>query len=137
MPVSRTMLAARTPRPTRGSGWLPAAAPAGGHPLLDALMVHAAAWGEAIFIGVIVGWFLASWRRGRVTDRQGAVTAAVGAGVALLVNVAISHVWTRPRPFVTHPLVHMLLRHGADASFPSDHSFAAFAIAGGRVEPRP
>ncbi len=35
-----------------------------------------------------------------------------------------------PRPFVAHPdLVHLFAPHAADASFPSDHATAAFAIA--------
>ena len=104
-------------------------APAGSHPLLDTVMVHAAAWGEAIFIGLIIVWFLVGWLRHRAADRQGAIAAAAGAGMALLVNVLISHLWTRPRPFVTHPAVHVLLRHSTDASFPSDHASPAFAIA--------
>ncbi|MBV9121085.1 MAG: phosphatase PAP2 family protein [Chloroflexi bacterium] len=41
-----------------------------------------------------------------------------------------SHLWYRPRPFVAHAnVVHLLLAHSPDASFPSDHAAAGFAIA--------
>jgi len=103
--------------------------PAGHHPALDSLMVHAASWGEAIFIALVVGWFLIGWVRGFPDDRRGAITALIGAGVGLLINQVIGHAWARPRPFVTHPgQVHVLLGHSVDASFPSDHAVAAFAI---------
>lgn len=105
--------------------------PAGSHSLLDAMMIHAASWGEAIFIALIAVWFLVGWIRGLPRDRQGALTALIGAGMALLVNQIILHLWARPRPFVAHPeTVHLLLRHATDPSFPSDHASPAFAIAG-------
>ncbi len=104
-------------------------APAGNHPFLDSAMVHLADWAEVVFIGIIVIWFLVGWARGSSREREGAITALVGAGVALLVNQIISHIWYRPRPFVSHPkAVHLLVSHPADASFPSDHASAAFAI---------
>lgn len=94
-------------------------------------MVHLAGWGEAIFIGVVALWFMLGWLRGYPSDRQGAITALLGAIVALLVNQIISHLWMRPRPFVAHPdTVQLLLRHSTDPSFPSDHASPAFAIAG-------
>jgi len=92
-------------------------------------MVHSASWGEAIFIALVVGWFLIGWFRGLPDDRRGAITALVGAGLALLINKAIGLLWARPRPFVAHPAnVHVLLGHSVDASFPSDHAVAGFAI---------
>jgi undecaprenyl-diphosphatase len=58
------------------------------------------------------------------------VSALAAAGVALVANQAISHLWERPRPFVAHPaLTHLLTTRMADPSFPSDHAAAAFAIA--------
>jgi len=73
-------------------------------------------------------WF---WPGGRAERdrRQWGVIVAVAAGVvALGVNQVISHLWDRPRPFVAHHVT-MLLPHAADASFPSDHTAFAFAIA--------
>ena len=103
---------------------------AGSHPALDAAMVAAARWGEALFIGVVVLWFLAGWLAGHARDRQGAITALSAAALALLANQVIIHLWARPRPFVAHPgTVHVLLAHASDPSFPSDHASPAFAIA--------
>jgi undecaprenyl-diphosphatase len=103
--------------------------PAGTHPAWDTLMRGTAAAGEAIFIAVVILWFLVGWLYSGAMDRQSAITALLGAGVALLVNVLISHVWLRTRPFMAHSgTVHVLLTHSKDASFPSDHASAAFAI---------
>lgn len=42
----------------------------------------------------------------------------------------ISHIWVRERPFEAHPLQTILLAPPShEASFPSDHAVAAFAIA--------
>lgn len=104
---------------------------AAGHcPVLDRVMIYVASWGEGIFISVIALWFLIGWWRGLSMDREGAITALVGTALALLTNQVISHIWTRSRPFVAHPhSVHLLLAHSTDASFPSDHASAGFAIA--------
>ena len=48
----------------------------------------------------------------------------------MLGNAALSHLWFHDRPFVDHPKQTVLLvHHGADNSFPSDHSAFAFAVA--------
>jgi undecaprenyl-diphosphatase len=52
----------------------------------------------------------------------------VSAGVALAVNKVISSIWFRRRPFVAHHIAHPWI-NSTDASFPSDHSSASFAIA--------
>jgi undecaprenyl-diphosphatase len=58
------------------------------------------------------------------------VSALASAGIALLANQAIGHLWDRARPFAAHPgAVHLLAARSADPSFPSDHAAAAFAIA--------
>ncbi len=104
--------------------------PAGSHPVLDASMKAVATWGEAAFIGIVIVWFLFGWLTRRTADRRGAITAVSAAGLALLANQVIIHLWERPRPFVAHPdTVHVLLAHASDPSFPSDHASPAFAIA--------
>jgi undecaprenyl-diphosphatase len=104
--------------------------PAGHHAALDGLMRHAATWGQWLFIALLAGWFILGWARGRARDRQGALTALIAGGGALLVNQGLSHLWGRDRPFADHPrAVHLLIGHGADGSFPSDHAAGAFAIA--------
>jgi len=104
--------------------------PAGHHDILDAVMRRAATWPEQAFILLIVVWFLVGWVCGLPRDRQGALTAGIAAGLALLVNQVITRLWQRDRPFVAHPAsVHTLLSHSPDPSFPSDHASPAFAIA--------
>jgi undecaprenyl-diphosphatase len=54
----------------------------------------------------------------------------MSAGLALLANQIVGHLWDRARPFAAHPgAVHLLAARSADPSFPSDHAAAAFAIA--------
>lgn len=104
--------------------------PAGHHALLDTFMRDAANWAEWLFVAVVIVWMLYAWLSGGAADRRGALAALAAAGIALLVNQVISHIWARPRPFVAHPgTVHVLLAYSRDASFPSDHAAAGFAIA--------
>jgi len=104
--------------------------PAGEHPALDTVMRDAASWGEWVFGGIVIAWLLYAWLRGTRVDRRGALAALFGAVIALGVNQVMSHIWNRPRPFVDHAhAVHVLLAYSRDASFPSDHAAAGFAIA--------
>ena len=56
-------------------------------------------------------------------------SALGAAALALLTNRVISSAWHRDRPFQTHHVDHVWGPRKTDASFPSDHSSAAFAIA--------
>lgn len=104
--------------------------PAGHTPWLDTLSKTLAGGSEPFFIALVVGWFLIGWWRGLPRERQGAITALLAAGIGLGINQVLSRLWNRPRPFVSHPMsVHLLLAHGRDGSFPSDHAVSAFAIA--------
>lgn len=81
---------------------------------------------EALFAAIVVAALVLGGRRGA----RAAVAALASAAVALAVGQLVSHLWAEPRPFVAHPrLVDVLVPHGSDASFPSDHATAAFAIA--------
>ena len=58
------------------------------------------------------------------------LSGLASAGLGLLIAQAISHVWVRERPFVTHPSETLhLTAPSHEPSFPSDHAVAAFAIA--------
>ncbi len=58
------------------------------------------------------------------------MSAAAAAALALLANAVLGQLWYHPRPFVDHPKQTLLLvHHGADNSFPSDHTAVAFAVA--------
>ena len=107
------------------NGW------AGRNPALDALMVAAATKAPGIYaLALLAGYLLP--RPDRRRYRRTAVYAAIAAVAAVVIDAAIGAVWDRPRPFVTHPAaVHLLIHHGADASFPSDHTALAFAVTAG------
>ncbi|HVD01952.1 MAG TPA: phosphatase PAP2 family protein [Candidatus Dormibacteraeota bacterium] len=103
---------------------------AGHNPLLDAVMLLFAAWSEPAFILLVAVWFLLGVVLLRRAERHQAILALLAAGLALLANQVLGHIWDRPRPFAAHPAqVHVLLAHAADSSFPSDHMAAAVAIA--------
>jgi hypothetical protein len=77
-----------------------------------------------------VGLWLLARPYGNPRWKLASASALVAAGVALLTNQAIAHLWERPRPFASHPaLTHVLGARTTDPSFPSDHAAAAFAIA--------
>jgi undecaprenyl-diphosphatase len=62
--------------------------------------------------------------------RLASVSALCAAGLAMLANQLVAHVWDRPRPFAAHAAAtHLLAAPSPDPSFPSDHAAAAFAIA--------
>lgn len=83
---------------------------------------------QALFFALVVLLVLvdagSGWRR------RAGVAAGLSAGLALALAQIVSRLVDRPRPFVADPSgVHLFARHVADASFPSDHATAAFAIA--------
>lgn len=83
-----------------------------------------------LFVALLAVLFLARGKWTSRNARRGVVAAAFSAVLALSIAQVISHVWERPRPFVAHPdMTHLLIAPSVDASFPSDHATAAFAIA--------
>jgi undecaprenyl-diphosphatase len=80
---------------------------------------------EILFAGALALLVLAGgWMR------RAAIAGGLAAGLALACGQVVSRIVDRPRPFVADPAgVHLFARHVADASFPSDHATAAFAIA--------
>ena len=104
--------------------------PAGHLPVVDQLMVAAAAWSEPAFVAVVAVWFLVGMVRASHREKLGAITSLLAAGGALVINWILAHVYFHPRPFVSHPaVVHLLLNHARDNSFPSDHAAGAFGVA--------
>ena len=101
----------------------------GDDPAQDAAELYNA-W--AIFALVAVAamtWFLAR-PGGSLRSKLAAASAGISAVVALLVNAVLGHLWYHARPFADHPKQTLLLvHHGADNSFPSDHASVAFAVA--------
>lgn len=102
---------------------------AGHNPTLDHVLVVISEYGPYFLIAFLaVLWFWPGARAARDRLQWGVITAVIGAGLALGVNQIISHIWDRPRPFVSHHAL-VLVPHNSDASFPSDHVAFSFAIA--------
>lgn len=92
--------------------------------ILDKLMVFIT--DKAIYMFALA--LLILWIFGGKSIKR-AVLYAGGTGIiALVINVIIAKIYYEPRPFATHH-IHTLISHAKDASFPSDHSTGAFAIA--------
>lgn len=87
-------------------------------------------WAIAVLVvSTVVVWFLAR-PGGSLRSKLAAASALAAGGLGLLANLALSHAWYHARPFVGHPSQTVLLvRHGADNSFPSDHATLAFSLA--------
>jgi undecaprenyl-diphosphatase len=88
------------------------------------------AWAIFVLVGLAGAvWFVAR-PGGSQRSKLAALSAAASAALALLLNVALAQLWFHNRPFVDHPRSTLLLvQHGADNSFPSDHASVAFAVA--------
>lgn len=83
----------------------------------------------AIMAIAVLSWFL---RSGNDADRRMAVyTAGAASLLALVAALAIQHFYVHQRPFVLRTDVRLLLKHSADASFPSEHATVGFALATG------
>jgi undecaprenyl-diphosphatase len=75
------------------------------------------------YIGVLVYWFTRSEHNRRMVA-EALISACIGLGISGL----IAHFFYRDRPFIAHT-VFQLIKHPANASFPSDHATGAFVIA--------
>ena len=85
---------------------------------------------EALFAATLAIVFLAARSERHAGWRRATVAAVLSAAVALAIGQAIADLVDRVRPFVADPhQVHLFAAHAADASFPSDHATASFAIA--------
>lgn len=119
---------------------------AGRHALLDTLMVMSAS--DLIFLMpllLLAFWFavarfspvlsvlgLAGPTRlgARRLAQEMALIGCAAVAFALAFNLALAHLVYEPRPFISHPQAdHLLMSYSADASFPSDHTAVAFAVA--------
>lgn len=103
---------------------------AGHVPLVDDVMKFVAQYGiYAVALIAVASWFS---RGGTAADHRIAVyTALAATALALAVTLAIQHAYVHQRPFVVRTDVVQLVDHSPDASFPSEHATAAFALAAG------
>lgn len=100
--------------------------------LFDALMSFFAKDALELYaVLFVIAWFALPKRD--IENRHGLVVAGLSGVLALVINVIISHIWFRPRPFtVFHKGTYTeLVAHSNDASFPSDHTSGSFGFAAG------
>lgn len=88
------------------------------------------AWAIFVLVAVAGGIWFVSRPGGSQRSKLAAVSAAISAVLALAINTLLGKLWFHDRPFVDHPRATLLLvHHGPDNSFPSDHASVAFAVA--------
>jgi undecaprenyl-diphosphatase len=81
-----------------------------------------------IAVAAFALWFFA--RPGGDRKWKLAAGSALGAAaLGLVINRIVAAIHHRDRPYQTHPGAHVFGPHKTDASMPSDHATAAFAIA--------
>jgi undecaprenyl-diphosphatase len=116
---------------------------AGHNAALDKFMVFSANDLIFVLVAFLLVWWLAfvSWSpvRGWLSglsdfERRLGLRTLLLAPVAIILaiagNLIIERFIVEPRPFISHPTDDILLiSHASDASFPSDHTGVAFAIA--------
>jgi undecaprenyl-diphosphatase len=100
-----------------------------GHEWVGDFFGRVETWGVLAFAVVTAGLWLLSRPGGERRWKLASASAFAAAGVALLVNQAVGRIWHRPRPYETHDVHQLWVSRTHDASFPSDHASAAFAIA--------
>ena len=66
-------------------------------------------------------------RRSRPAGLRTLALAVVSIGLSLVLTLLLKQVFSESRPFVSENDVHLLVRHSADASFPSNHATIAGA----------
>ncbi len=84
----------------------------------------------AIVFVVACMWFVGRSAAERGVNRRLVLEGALSALVGLAAVALIQHFYHHPRPFVERNDVYLLVPHGADPSFPSEHVIVAAALAG-------
>ena len=98
---------------------------------LHGAAIAVATYGVAVMALLAVAVALVSRSRGSARGVAASVWGVLAALLALFLNQPISHLVGERRPFVTLPNVLLLVPHGTDFGFASDHSIIAGAVAAG------
>ncbi|MEV0097374.1 phosphatase PAP2 family protein [Streptomyces sp. NPDC050738] len=103
---------------------------------VDRAMEFVGEYGILLALVLVALWCW--WSVRRQADREGAVSAVaalvwapLAAGIAVLVNIPIRGFVERPRPFVEHTGLDVLVSGKTDFSFVSDHATLAMALGAG------
>ncbi|MFD8736800.1 phosphatase PAP2 family protein [Streptomyces sp. NPDC059618] len=98
----------------------------------DRIMEFVGEWGLLLAMVLLVVWCWSTVRRSGGADAAASVAALVwaplAAGIALLVNIPIRGFVQRPRPFVDHQGLDVLVGGKTDFSFVSDHATITMAM---------
>jgi undecaprenyl-diphosphatase len=102
----------------------------------DHTMEFVGEYGTMFAMVLVVLWCWWSVRRRGTPEESvsavaGLIWAPLAAGIALLINIPIRGFVERPRPFLDHEGLEVLVEGKTDYSFVSDHSTLAMAIAAG------
>lgn len=93
-------------------------------PTLDSLMIFGAEY--LIFLTFLLVGILAF--TGRAKEKKVLILLVVGMIIQLLLRKVVHIFYFEPRPFVTYQLI-PLIKHAADASFPSGHTTIMAVVA--------
>jgi len=103
---------------------------AGHHPLIDKLFGFLAQYSlELYFVLFIIAWL--TLPKSEIRQRHALVIMGLAGVLGLIINVIVSHIYFRPRPFMVleKGTFTQLIPHSPDASFPSDHTTGSFGFA--------
>jgi undecaprenyl-diphosphatase len=93
-------------------------------PVLNGLMRFLAEDAQYVFaLALLLYWFSRKQH-----NRKMIISAVASVCLGMGISFIIGHLVYRDRPFVTHAVI-QLIKHPANASFPSDHAIGAFALA--------
>ena len=98
------------------------------HPWLGHVAATLETWSIPLVAGATFALWLLARPGGALKWKLACGSALASAALALLVNQAIAHIWSRPRPYAAHADASVFVARSHDPSFPSDHASAAFAI---------
>lgn len=105
---------------------------AGSNIFLDGTMILLSKVGPYIFLLVLIYMYWLGYSYNRMDLRANVFSTGVLLILSFIASMLIGIIYYEARPFVTYPNeVHLILAHAPDASFPSDHSVGAMAIAMG------
>ncbi|KLU66086.1 undecaprenyl-diphosphatase BcrC [Desulfosporosinus acididurans] len=103
---------------------------AGHHAILDKMFSFFAQYSLEVYVVLfIIAWF--TMPKYETKQRHALLIMGLSGVLGLIINVLLSHIYFRPRPFTVLPkgTFTQLIHHSADASFPSDHTTGSFGFA--------
>jgi len=103
---------------------------AGHHAFIDKLFGFLAQYSLELYIVLfIIAWL--SLLKSEIRQRHALIIMGLAGVLGLIINVIVSHIYFRPRPFMVleKGTFTQLIPHTPDASFPSDHTTGSFGFA--------